>query len=506
MKKVLALALCLVIIMTFGLSVVALKSVPVKSITLDKSDVTLNVGKTNVLTVTLAPANTTQKLLLYSTNNKNIAAVDANGKITAVGIGKAVITVTSSANTKVLAKCNVTVPQIVITMEHQDTEKPERAKFYDQLAVKYNKLHPDVKIEITKSTFNDAQKAILTAISSGHPFDIIGQGPGATKIWLEKNAIMDVTKYLEANNGEWKNTFRDGIYDALKYVDGKVYCIPYYLDAAPLNYNKDIFFNKEHVSPAKTKEEFYALCDKFKADGYIPFQLHGSMKDDFLMMLTMQFSARDKISQYDIMEGKVSFLDPWFKDSLTLFKDIYDRGYLPKNFWTIGGTDGRMAYATGKMPQKFGFFWDVDTHKDMGMPYENQAVASLPNFTGVKGLKVYKIMGVSAFMVSSQVKNPDTALDFLKFLTNTENQDDMAYKYFGRYPNGMPVVNKNVELSPYALQYMNDLATGIGSVVGFMNVSLKTQEVLDATIPQLMEGKMTVDQVAQEFEKIRTTK
>lgn len=392
--------------------------------------------------------------------------------------------------------------KVVITMEHQDTEKPERAEFYDQLAVKYNKMHPNVTIEITKSTFNDAQTAILTAISSGNPYDIISQSPGNTKIWLEKNAIQDLTSYLEANNGEWKNTFRDGVYEALKHSDGKVYCIPMSIDAAPLNYNMKIF-DELKVQPAKTKEEFFELCDKFKAAGYIPFQLHTSMKDDLLNVISLQFAARDGITPFDIVEGRAPFTDPWFKESLTILKEMYDRGYLPKNFWTIGGTDGRMSYAQEKMPQKFGFYWDVDTHKEMGMPYEIQGVASMPNFTGVADLKPYKMMGVFSFMVSSQTKNIDTVVDFLKFLTNDENQDDLAYKYFGRYPNGMPVVNKSVKLSDYALQYLDDVATGIGTPYTFMNASLKSNEIIDTTIPLLMEGKITVDQAAVEMDKLR---
>ena len=392
--------------------------------------------------------------------------------------------------------------EIVITMEHQDTEKPERAEFYDQLVKKYNELHPNVTIEITKSTFNDSNTAILTAISSGSPYDIIAQGPGATKIWLEKNAILELTSYLEANNGEWKNTFRDGVFEALKYSDGKVYTIPYYIDAAPLNYNKEIF-EKDGVQPAKTKDEFFALCDKFKAEGYTPFQLHGSMKDDLLNVISLQFATRDGITPFDIAEGRAPFTDPWFKESLTVLKEMYDKGYLPKNFWTIGGTDGRMAYAQAKMPQKFGFYWDVDTHKEMGMAYEIQAVASMPDFTGGKVSKPYKIMGISSFMVSSQTKNADTVMDFLKFLTNDENQDDLAYKYFGKYPNGMPVVNKNVKLSEYALEYMKDIATGIGTPYSFMNASLKSGEIIDSTLPLLMEGKITVDEAALEFDKLR---
>jgi ABC-type glycerol-3-phosphate transport system substrate-binding protein len=227
------------------------------------------------------------------------------------------------------------------------------------------------------------------------------------------------------------------------------------------------------------------------------------MKDDLLKVISLQFATRDGITPADIVEGRAPFTDPWFKDSLTVLKEMYDKGYLPKNFWTIGGTDGRMSYATGKMPQKFGYYWDVDTHKEMGMPYEIQAVASMPDFTNGKASKPYKIMGVSSFMVSKKTKYADTVIDFLKFMTNEENQDDLAYKYFGKYPNGMPVVNKNVKLSDYAMQYMNDISTGIGTPYSFMDSSLKSKEIIDATLPLFMEGKITLDQAALEFDKLR---
>jgi ABC-type glycerol-3-phosphate transport system substrate-binding protein len=294
---------------------------------------------------------------------------------------------------------------------------------------------------------------------------------GDAKTWLSKDAIIDLSGYLYANNGEWINTFREGVAEMIKYGDGKIYNIPYYIDSTPHCYHKEIF-TKDNVQPAKTKKEFYALCEKFKSEGYIPFQLHGSMGDDFLAALSLQFAAKYGIKPFDIVEGKVPFTDPWFKDALAVYKEMYVKGYLPKNFWTIGGTDGRMAYSQGKMVMKHGFFWDVDTHKDMGMPYDNQGVASLPNFTDKEGINLYKQVAVFAFMVSSKCRNPETAVNFLKFLTNEENQDDMAYKYFGRYPNGMPVVNKNVELSEYALKYIVDLAKGNGTVYVPTNVSL----------------------------------
>jgi raffinose/stachyose/melibiose transport system substrate-binding protein len=395
------------------------------------------------------------------------------------------------------------VPEdIVLTMIHQDTEKPERAEFYDRLAEKYNELHPNVTIDITKSTFSETQTTILTALSSGNPFDIFFSAVGDAKIWLEKDAALDLTEYLEANDGEWKNTLRDSVLDVITYGDGKIYGIPYYIDTTPLNYHKEIF-EEYDVKPAQTKEEFYELCDLFKSEDYIPFQLHGSMISSLIAAISLQFAARDGIEPFDITSGDVPFTDPWFKDTLELIKDMYVRGYLPKQFWTIGGTDGRMAYSQGKMPMKFGFYWDVDTHKDMGMPYENQGVASLPNFTGKSDITLYKSVFAATFMISNQCKNPDTAVDFLKFLTNTENQDDMAYKYFGRYPNGMPVVNKNVKLSDYANEYMNDIASGKGTAFNPANVSLKYTEVINSNIPLFMEDKMTLDELVEEFDKLR---
>lgn len=109
MKKVVSLFLCLAFLLTMTTSASALKTVRVKSIRLSVGSMTLNVGKSATLKVYFTPANTTQKLLKYSTSNKNVVTVDPKGKLTAKKAGKAVITVSSSSNSKIMAKCNVTV-------------------------------------------------------------------------------------------------------------------------------------------------------------------------------------------------------------------------------------------------------------------------------------------------------------------------------------------------------------------------------------------------------------
>lgn len=82
---------------------------PVTSVTLDKTSLTLDVGGSDTLTATVKPDNATNKAVTWSTSNKNVATVDQNGNVKAVGAGKATITATTADGSGVSATCEVTV-------------------------------------------------------------------------------------------------------------------------------------------------------------------------------------------------------------------------------------------------------------------------------------------------------------------------------------------------------------------------------------------------------------
>jgi uncharacterized protein YjdB/putative cell wall-binding protein len=70
----------------------------IDSITLDKSDLDLNVGDVEKLTAAAAPDNTTEALI-WTSDTPSVAAVDADGNVTAVSKGTATITVKPQYNT-----------------------------------------------------------------------------------------------------------------------------------------------------------------------------------------------------------------------------------------------------------------------------------------------------------------------------------------------------------------------------------------------------------------------
>ena len=79
------------------------------SVSLNKTSLTLDVGKSYTLTKTVSPSNAATSYT-WSSSNTSVATVDENGKVTAKQVGTATITVTT-ANGKT-ASCNVTVQAV----------------------------------------------------------------------------------------------------------------------------------------------------------------------------------------------------------------------------------------------------------------------------------------------------------------------------------------------------------------------------------------------------------
>lgn len=81
----------------------------VDSVTLNISDVTLPVNGSVTAMATVATTGFAPKTLIYTSNNPEVATVDASGTITAVSTGSAVITATSKFDSSKTATVNVTV-------------------------------------------------------------------------------------------------------------------------------------------------------------------------------------------------------------------------------------------------------------------------------------------------------------------------------------------------------------------------------------------------------------
>ncbi|WP_454940865.1 S-layer homology domain-containing protein [Evtepia sp.] len=92
----------------FTLTIEAAANVPVDSVSLDKTSLTLTEGGTETLTATITPDNATNKAVMWSSDNESVATV-VDGIVTAVAPGTATITATAADGSGKTAACTVTV-------------------------------------------------------------------------------------------------------------------------------------------------------------------------------------------------------------------------------------------------------------------------------------------------------------------------------------------------------------------------------------------------------------
>ncbi len=84
----------------------AVGKVPVSGVSLDVTELTLNIGESKKLTATVKPDNATDKAVVWTSADPAVAAVDENGKVTALSAGTTVVTAKAGG---VSAACTVTV-------------------------------------------------------------------------------------------------------------------------------------------------------------------------------------------------------------------------------------------------------------------------------------------------------------------------------------------------------------------------------------------------------------
>lgn len=90
-------------------SVVTVSNQPAQELKLNKKSQELEVGKSARLTATISPDNTTNKTVKWLSSNENIAQVDDNGNVTAIGAGYCSIYAKADDGSGKFAKCLIHV-------------------------------------------------------------------------------------------------------------------------------------------------------------------------------------------------------------------------------------------------------------------------------------------------------------------------------------------------------------------------------------------------------------
>ena len=199
-----------------------IKSVPVASVSLNESNLSLYTGKTATLTATVTPENATNKAVTWESSDDTIATVDNNGKVTAVKEGTATITATAADGSGEFATCTVTVERpyvppanpnyridVTTTAGGTVTKDPAAAKAGETVTLTPT---PDAGYEVGTVTVTDrfGEAVEVTENADGTYTFTMPNGQVSVEVTFVE-AAPEPLPFTDVNEGDW-------FHDAVQYV------------------------------------------------------------------------------------------------------------------------------------------------------------------------------------------------------------------------------------------------------------------------------------------------
>ena len=214
--------------------------VPVKAERIELNyteDTVLKLGETLQFTATITPDDATDKTVTWSTSDENVATVDEEGLVTAVGIGEAIITATTADGTELSASCTITVEPILAESITLDITKADMVE-EDVLQLTATVLPDETTVKTVEWSTSDEtvatvdEQGLVTAVAPGTVIITVSTTDGSD---LSATCTITVSPkvgifHVNATNGEGQiftldgrklNTLQKGI-NIVRMADGSV--------------------------------------------------------------------------------------------------------------------------------------------------------------------------------------------------------------------------------------------------------------------------------------------
>jgi raffinose/stachyose/melibiose transport system substrate-binding protein len=309
---------------------------------------------------------------------------------------------------------------------HISTVQNQREN-WQNLANAFVKDHPDVSIEITVLE-NEAFKAKLaTAMQSGSPPDIFQSwGGGVLKQYADAGLVQDLTPALQENG--WGASFQPAPL-SLYTFDGKSYGVPWNAGMVGFWYNKALFQKAGIAQPPATWSELLDDVKKLKAAGITPIALGEKEKwpgHFYWVYLATRIGGKDAFQKAYTRQG--SFADPPFVQAGQKLKELVDLQPFQNGFLGAAYTDHQTLIANGQAAMELMGQWapgvDRSVAQDVETYNKNLGWFPFPTVEGGAGDPSDALGGGDGFAIGKNA--PKEAIDFIRFLTNVENQTAMT--------------------------------------------------------------------------------
>lgn len=275
------------------------------------------------------------------------------------------------------------------------------APYMNKVISDFETENPDIRIKWVDVPFSEGEKRTLASVLSDNPPDLINLNPDFSALLAQKGALSEI-------DDRYTEQFNKSIINSLKN-NGKLYSIPWYATSAVTIYNKKLF-NKSEIQMPKTYNDIleFAPDIKDKTGAYI--MLPNITENDTMLRILNKYGVTGDYNSKKSIEV------------FEMFKEMYEKDFIPKETITQTHREALEKY----MSEKIVFFqaganFLTMIKENAPSVYENTDVAS--QLTGDAGQYDFSLMN---FVIPVRAKHKDEALKFALFLTNNENQLELA--------------------------------------------------------------------------------
>lgn len=312
---------------------------------------------------------------------------------------------------------------VTINWWHIQTSGDGKAN-WQKLADEYTKAHPNVKINIT-TLENDAFKSKLaTNMQSGNPPDLFHSwGGGVLFQYAKAGLVKDLTSDLQ---GTWGDSFNKSALDVYGQ-DGKYYGVPWDMGGVGFWYNKALFKQANIAQPPTTWAEFLQDVQALKKAGITPIALGEKDKwpgHYWWVYLAVRIGGKAAFDKAYSRNG--SFADQPFVEAGKHLQELVALDPFQKGYLGAPYDDETTLMGTGKAAIELMGQWAPANDKDKAPDKKGPEMGffPFPMVDGGAGNPTDVMGGGGGFAIGKNA--PPQTVDFLKFLTNAQNQQNMA--------------------------------------------------------------------------------
>lgn len=369
--------------------------------------------------------------------------------------------------------------------------------------VLFEKLHPDVRVNL-RIFSNEAYKtAIQIALASKNPPDVFYNWPGEdTGRFVRAGLVENLTPYAERDG--WMQTLSAAALKAFTF-NGALYGAPYQQESKYFYYNKDLF-KREQLEPPSTIEELIDLCRTIRRRDLAPIAPIAFGNNErwpashYLTILNQKFVGEELLeSDYNLATAPGQlFADGGYEQALKSLKSLQDAGCFNEAINAVSPEIARALFYTDQTVMIYCGTWCIGILNGTG--YEGQyGLFRMPDVTDGKGNQNYTVVGSTGLLMSSRSNHKETSAKFIRFWISGENQRRFAEEV-GRIPAKAATVDGERVSEPVAWA-ARDIAVAEGSVL-WLDVRLDAR-LADTYLNVVQEVLNGTKSVAEAMEIVR---